>query len=271
MSSSKNTILLATRTNLDGLEYYFRTYNLFIDNHTSWLMRQKMKRLRSIFRLLETHVRTGKKLKKSFDIIFDILGKYRDANQMLVFTENHLKHEADNDFIFQLLQNEITETGANLHELLKSPLPIDFISCLEKYISKVNKLSGECLKKIEQPYIKQRYKKIRLYIKTEKFLENKTLHRCRILLKQIINIMKISGHKFKSGRLLLKFKDLEQIDKDLGTWHDLDVILTHIKSLELHINENVQKEQFSALILSLESEEKQYYEKAVNALSLLKE
>jgi len=269
MSSAKSKFILAAQTNRDALENYFHSYTHYIENHTAWLMRQKMKRLRSLFRLFETHVQTGKKLKKNFDIVFDTLGKYRDANQMLVFIENHLIEEVDKGFILQLLQNEIAETGTSLTQLLKSPLPFDFINYLDKYISKINKVQGKCFKNLEHPYIKQRYKKIRSFIKREKHLENETLHRCRILLKQIINIMKVSGDTFKTDKVLLKLKDLEHIDKELGTWHDLDVMLMHFRTLEQKFDDTVQNAHFHSFITSVEREERQHYTKALAAMDLL--
>ncbi len=269
MSSAKKLIIDAAVLNRDTLENYFQSYTHYIENHTAWLIRQKLKKLRSIFQLLEPHLKTGKKFKSAFALVFDTLGNYRDAQQMFIYAENHLTHDTPDNLIMQILKKEIEESHKKLSELLKSPVPSELIRRLDIYILKIKSLPRKSVEKLEQSYLKRRYNNILRSIKKEQELENMTLHKCRILLKQIINLMKITDIKFGYKKISLKLKELEQIDKELGTWHDLVVLLSHFKALQNTFNEPKQKEQFHAFIRSVEDEERRYYQSALDALGLM--
>ncbi|MDN5202713.1 CHAD domain-containing protein [Fulvivirgaceae bacterium BMA10] len=190
-------------------------------------LRVTIKKLRAMYALMELATRGTLKKKECFALfskLFDEAGKVRDAQVSLSIIERskarYLVSFAENLRTIQKHANE---------KLLTSMQAFDFkrLEMLNnKLLQAMKELSVEIVIRESVTYILKEVRNV--YVLKDHLPDNRKLHKIRIRLKAVIEILTIMNELDATLRLEELRNNFKSIEKQIGKWHDYIILLASL-------------------------------------------
>jgi len=205
-------------------------------------LRLSIKKLRTILSLMEL-VSHGMLNKKGYfsllSKLFDAAGEVREAQVSLRLIEK------SNAFYLMPYKEYLKETQSRANiKLLTTMQAFDFKSfeiLNNKFLQEMKGITSENAIKKSAAYVLKKIRKV--YELKNHLPDNRKLHKIRIHLKAVFEIMTIMNELNSGSTVLEKLQNkIKSIDKKIGKWHDYVILLTSLNYFtnQILMNKNVR-------------------------------
>ena len=184
-------------------------------------LRLEIKKINAFFDLVQFCSNDFKRKKafQPFKLIFRQAGKVRELQLEETMFKKYLRYNSLNTFFSNL--TTMRQKEETLFFLMVNK---DYLNQIQKNLDSLHPYLSDIDNKKTVHYLKKKRKKIKKII-SQGTLEKKELHQLRKYLK-ILNHNKTIYKKESPDKSLQKKEDLSEL---LGNWHDLQVIVNHLK------------------------------------------
>jgi len=200
-------------------------------------LRLSLKRLKALWSLME-FISPGSVNKKEYSLL--ILKLFKEAGDVRDTQVSLAVIGKSRALYLKPFTEHLREAQSTANEKLLATMRVFDFKRLEKLNNKLlqemNGLSAEIVLQQSATYVLKKIRKVREL--KDRFPHNRKLHKIRIHLKVVIEILKIMSKLNAATRLGELTSNLRSIDKRIGKWHDNIILLT---SLNDFTSQNTRK------------------------------
>jgi len=193
-------------------------------------LRLNVKKIRTLLKVIDykQNVKNNDKTVKALNNIFTYSGSLRDT-QIQIQLLKTFKEQAENQFskIIQALKVEQKKENRRLKNVIIRLNPFDIVLLSQRIEQSIEKQSDESLMLILQK--KAERLKMEFVHELKEDIDENSLHRMRIVLKEYINILNLLKKGTGINLLdIINYKKLDILQRQIGEWHDLKLLHVYI-------------------------------------------
>jgi CHAD domain-containing protein len=200
------------------------------DEETIHSLRIVYKRIRALHKFIKSELNGFDRFDEPFEILNAI---YKNAGTMRENQVNrkllHIQEKKTGtsfDTIIRFLDNKMTQSDAQLVELIQKADIGSVEEAGQKIVNYVKGMEDKYLKKKGVKYIKKKIRKIKsLFLKGT---ANSKYHEYRIQIKELFFFLKLVYKKKDLKEMNVRTGQLKNIEVRLGEWHDNDLFLKQL-------------------------------------------
>ena len=200
-------------------------------------LRLNVKKIRTLLKVIDykQNVKNNDKTVKALNNIFTYSGSLRDT-QIQIQLLKTFKEQAENQFskIIQALKVEQKKENRRLKNVIIRLNPFDIVLLSQRIEQSIEKQSDESLMLILQK--KAERLKMEFVHELKEDIDENSLHRMRIVLKEYINILNLLKKGTGINLLdIINYKKLDILQRRIGEWHDLKLLFEYILNQRLNV------------------------------------